>query len=132
MEAERVTDPIPAVFVGRPNRFVVEARLVTGEVVSAHLANTGRLTHLTEPGRPLLLRPANSPSRTTRFTVVRWWDGCWVGLEAARTASLLEQWLVAGNPLPGFGLVESVEREVVNEPHLKEVADGPKPVFSRV
>lgn len=106
------SEPVEATFVARPNRFVVRALLPDGEVVDAHLPNTARLTHLTVPGRPLILRPSADPSRKTAFTATRAWDGCWVGLEAAKAPGLLAAWLEQGNPLPRFGTVGRVEREV--------------------
>lgn len=111
------SDPIPATFVSRPNRFLVRARLADRAVVEAHLPNTGRLTHLMIPGRPLILRPAANPARKTRFTVARAWDGCWVALEATQATERLAGWLKAGNPLPVFGAVTTVEREVRIDEH---------------
>ncbi len=103
---------VPARFVERPNRFVVRARLEDGAVVEAYLPNTGRLVHLTEPGRPFLLRRDGGPPRRTDYTAVRAWDGCWVALEAGRAPRLLTEWLAAGNPLPGHGPIVSIEHEV--------------------
>lgn len=104
--------PVRATFLARPNRFVARVRLADGAVVDAHLPNTGRLAHLMVPGRPLILRPSADPSRKTGFTVTRAWDGCWVALEASKAPNLLASWLERGNPLPGFGAVGVVEREV--------------------
>jgi len=98
-------------FVDRPNRFVVVIDLADGRRVRAHLPNTGRLTHVTQPGTRYMLEPVDDPKRVTRFTATRAWDGCWVALDASRAPSLLADWL-AGNELPGFGPVGSLEREV--------------------
>ncbi len=85
--------------------------------MAAHLPNTGRLTHLTDPGCRLLLRPADDPMRKTRFTAVRAWDGCWVALDAARASSLLVDWLAAGNSLAGFGRIDEIRTEVALGSH---------------
>jgi len=61
--------PTPALFLSRPNRFLVIAELA-GEPVEAHLPDPGRLKELLRPGRRLWLTPASSPSRRTRWTVV--------------------------------------------------------------
>lgn len=108
---------VTARFVERPNRFVAIAELDDGTRVPAYLPNTGRLTHLTVAGRPLILRRDGTPPRTTEYTVVRAWDGCWVGLEASGAPRLLSSWLLAGNPLPGFGAVEHLRREVTTHGH---------------
>jgi len=47
---------VPATFVKRLNRFVVVAQ-VDGELHTAHLSDTGRLTELLIPSSPLLLAP---------------------------------------------------------------------------
>ncbi len=112
-ESEIVT----ARFVDRPNRFVVRVELDDGTTVDAYLPNTGRLTHLTEPGRPFLVTRDGKPPRTTEYTAVRAWDGCWVALEASKAPRLLADWLAAGNPMPGFGPVAGIESEVAVERH---------------
>lgn len=57
-----------AVFLRRLNRFAVLVR-VEGKEEVAHLPNPGRLLEVLEPGRTLLLRPANE-GRRTRWTAV--------------------------------------------------------------
>lgn len=72
-----VTDvslPLPrlveARFVGRPNRFLVRAELNDESVVTAHLADPGRLVELLLPRCRLWLRPTSDPRRKTRFSAV--------------------------------------------------------------
>lgn len=101
----------------RPNRFLVVAELEDGCRVRAYLPNTGRLSHLTTPGRRLILRRDGAPPRTTVYTVIRAWDGCWVALEASLAPRLLAAWLLAGNPLPEYGEVDEIQREVTVEGH---------------
>ncbi len=62
-----------AVFVSRPNRFLVRAWL-GDEEVEAHCPNPGRLLELLAPGRPVLLEeapacppPGSGPRRRTRW-----------------------------------------------------------------
>ena len=62
---------VEARFVARPNRFVVEAELASGEPATAHLADPGRLRELLLADRRLWLRPAAATGgRRTRWTVV--------------------------------------------------------------
>jgi sugar fermentation stimulation protein A len=57
------------VFVERPNRFLVTARLRHGDdVVEAHLADPGRLRELLTPGCEIWLRPAHGGARKTRWS----------------------------------------------------------------
>jgi sugar fermentation stimulation protein A len=116
---------VEAHFVGRPNRFVVEARLRKAEagsdsgvatVAVAHLADPGRLKELLVPGRRMGLRPAAPAStRTTRWTalLVEAPDGSgWVSLNttmpnrlvraalASGVLSELREWRLAGWEVP--------------------------------
>lgn len=112
------TPPVlPASFVARPNRFLVVAELEDGRRVDAYLPNTGRLGHLTEPGRRLILRADGRPDRKTKYTVIRAWDGGWVALEASLAPKLLGDWLLAGHPLGSFGSVSRLETEVAVAGH---------------
>jgi len=74
MPAPSVSIPGPlaaAVFLARPNRFLLEARLAGGAEVVAHLPDPGRLIELLAPGRRIWLRPAARPSgRKTAWTAV--------------------------------------------------------------
>lgn len=114
-----MTSPLArARFIDRPNRFLIRAELEDGRAVAAHLPNTGRLEHVTEPGRLFLLRhDGTTPARSTEYTATRAWDGVWVALEAGRAPDLLAEWLNAGNPLTGFGRILTIEREVAVANH---------------
>ena len=60
-----------AVFVERPNRFVVRCRLGDpDELVEAHLADPGRLKELLVPGANVYLLPADKPGRKTKWSVL--------------------------------------------------------------
>jgi sugar fermentation stimulation protein A len=76
--------PRQAVFVERPNRFLVRCRLMptegdcsrsrTGEnpegpLVEAHLPDPGRLKELLLPGRSIWIIPADKPERKTAWSV---------------------------------------------------------------
>ncbi len=59
---------VPATFIARPNRFVVEARLGDGQLIRAHCADPGRLQELLLPGARLYVSPAKpSPRRRTTY-----------------------------------------------------------------
>jgi sugar fermentation stimulation protein A len=57
---------LAASFVERENRFRVRVRLA-GEEVRAHLPNSGRLSELLLPGRPVLLAEARAAHRVTDY-----------------------------------------------------------------
>lgn len=104
-------------FVARDNRFVVRARRADGEVVRAHLPNTARLTDLLVPDARLLLRPADAPHRTTRWSVVRVWDGTWVALAAGVASDLVAAHLAGGSRVGDWPVATAVRREVTRDGH---------------
>jgi sugar fermentation stimulation protein A len=59
----------PAIFLERPNRFLIRARH-QGRIVWAFLADPGRLVELLRPGAELYLAPHKAPTRRTQFDVV--------------------------------------------------------------
>lgn len=60
-----------ATFLSRPNRFVVQCQLDSGEVVRAFLPNPGRLQELLLPGVDVfIVMAASSPERKTPYTMV--------------------------------------------------------------
>lgn len=75
-ERARTWIPIPgelreAVFVERPNRFLVRCRpRGQSEPVDAHLADPGRLRELLIPGARIWLLPASGAKRKTRWTAL--------------------------------------------------------------
>lgn len=114
--------------MSRENRFVVRARLASGEEVRAHLANTARLGDILAPGVEVVLQPATTPRRLTRWSVTRVWDGTWVALEANTAADLVVDHLRGGGALDGWPPVTGLRREVTRDGHRFDVevdhADG--------
>ncbi|MFQ5669678.1 MAG: DNA/RNA nuclease SfsA [Acidobacteriota bacterium] len=96
---------IPARFLFRPNRFIIEADLENGRRVRCHLADPGRLAELLRPGAVLRLRPAPAGiRRRTSYSavLVRAPDPphAWVSLDTSLpnrlAATLLRQGRVGG------------------------------------
>lgn len=110
-------DGIEAAFVDRPNRFVMRVGLPDGSTARAFLPNTSRLTELLDPGRPVLLSPADDPSRKTDYTVTRIWDGAWVSLEATRAETMIEDFLERRGGLPGLGPAADWETQIERADH---------------
>ncbi|HMO57912.1 MAG TPA: DNA/RNA nuclease SfsA [Roseiflexaceae bacterium] len=100
-----------AIFVARPNRFVVEARL-GHELVRAHLADRGRLRETLIPGARILLAERNGAQRATRFQAV----AAYVGTRLAGIDTLLPNRLIAAAlraaALPPFAAYPQVRAEV--------------------
>ena len=54
--------------VRRYKRFLADAKLESGELVTAHCANPGSMIGLTEPGAEIWLSPAQNPRRKLRWS----------------------------------------------------------------
>ena len=63
-----MTDLVKAIFRNRANRFIVEAEL-DGEIVRAHLPNTGRCKELLIDGATVYLKPSDNPNRKTKYSL---------------------------------------------------------------
>lgn len=59
---------VKAIFRNRANRFIVEAEL-DGEIVRAHLPNTGRCKELLIDGATVYLKPSDNPNRKTEYSL---------------------------------------------------------------
>lgn len=59
---------IPGVLERRYKRFLADVTLGTGETVTAHCPNSGRMTGCSLPGRPVYISRQNSPKRKLRYT----------------------------------------------------------------
>ncbi len=56
------------VLLKRYKRFIADVRLDNGEIVTAHCANSGRMTSCCEAGRPVYLSFHDNPRRKLKYT----------------------------------------------------------------
>ena len=56
------------VLLKRYKRFLADVRLKNGEIVTAHCANSGRMTECCEPGQDVYLSLHDSPHRKLKYT----------------------------------------------------------------
>lgn len=70
MEKEHFEQAVTARFLRRVNRFIADIELSDGQIVQAHLANTGRMQELLQPGVAALVRPAKNPARKTAWDLL--------------------------------------------------------------
>ena len=89
-------------FVKRYKRFFVDVELDSGEVVTAHCANTGSMKSLLLDGAKCYLQHNDDPKRKLKYTLV---------------AMLLPNgaWVCANTHLPNKLVVDAIEQGVVEE-----------------
>lgn len=104
----------PAVFQSRPNRFLAQCML-GGQLVTAHVKNTGRCRELLVPGARVLLQHTPAPGRKTRYTLALVQKaGRWVQIDSQAPNRLVEEALRCRRlALPGLGEAQTIRPETV-------------------
>jgi sugar fermentation stimulation protein A len=105
------TPLIEGVLVNRYKRFFADVRLPSGEIVTAHCANSGSMLSCKDPGARVWLSPAANPERKLRYT----WEivevfGHMVGINTGHPNRLVAEAIAAGEitELTGYA---SLKRE---------------------
>ena len=103
---------VPAKLVRRYKRFLADVELETGEVVTAHCANSGSMMGLAVPGSRVWL----SPNRNPKAKLAWRWEAeecgdCLVGINTSHPNRIVEDAVRAGQ-IPELAGYESVRREV--------------------
>lgn len=111
MSKEHFEQAVTARFLRRVNRFIADIELSDGQIVQAHLANTGRMQELLRPGVAALVRPAKNPARKTAWDLLAVdFAGSWVCLAAAWANDFMREWLSKGR-IAGFYDWKQIEWE---------------------
>lgn len=69
-----IKDTVRAKFINRPNRFKAFVEY-EGEVVMAHVPNTGRIKEILVPGCMVILRKEDNPARKTAYSLIAAYKG---------------------------------------------------------
>lgn len=98
--------------VKRYKRFLADVILDSGEAVTAHCSNSGRMTGCSQPGRPVYLSFHDNPKRKLKYT----WEmiempASLVGVNTLVPNRLVAKSLGAGQ-VPGLAGYDSVASEV--------------------
>ncbi len=104
--------PVLGTLIRRYKRFLADVRLDSGDIVTAHCANTGSMLQMAEPGSRVMLTEAANPARKTRYD----WrlvevNGHWAGIDTAVPNILVAEGFTTGI-IPEFRDYTSIRREV--------------------
>jgi len=99
-------------FVNRLNRFAILVKLRNGQIVTAHLPNSGRLHEVLKVGNKFWLAHKLSPNRRTKFDAILAKDGnALVSVDARLPPKLLLEGIEAGI-VSQFGEIVVAKSEV--------------------
>ncbi|MFO1152509.1 MAG: DNA/RNA nuclease SfsA [Rhodospirillales bacterium] len=103
---------VPATLIRRYKRFLADAVLASGEIVTAHCPNSGSMLSVNAPGSEIWLSRNDAPSRTLRYTweLVRVGDTL-VGINTGRPNALVAA-AIAGGDIPELAGYDRLRREV--------------------
>src|SRR5436190_5285401 len=81
----------------RYKRFFADIELDTGETITAHCPNPGKMLGLLDPGTPALVTRVADPSRKLKFRLEALQErGCWVGVNTQWPNRLMAPAIAAG------------------------------------
>ena len=112
-------DPlIEGILIKRYKRFLADIKLETGEVITAHCANTGPMKGLLAEGAKVRISVSNSPKRKLKFT---WEQVCvldknneevWVGINTLFANKLIKRVIEKKLLKEIIGEIQTIKSEV--------------------
>ncbi len=103
---------ISGTLIKRYKRFLADIRLDTGEIITAHCANSGSMMGLKDEGLKVWVSPANNPKRKLQYT----WElvevcGHLVGVNTALPNKIVSE-AITENKIPYLCGYETLKNEV--------------------
>ena len=98
--------------IQRYKRFLADIRLDSGEIVTAHVPNTGSMLSTRDPGSPVAISHQPSPKRKLKWTLeLVKSQGSWVGVNTSFTNRIVET-AVSRDQISELTGYETIRREV--------------------
>jgi len=90
-----LTKPIQqATLLKRYKRFLADVRLESGEEITVHVPNTGRMTTCWEPEWPCIISDSENTKRKHRFTLEMTFNGTtWIGVNTGNPNKLVAEFI---------------------------------------
>lgn len=104
------TPLVSGTLVCRYKRFLADVRLDTGELVTAHCANTGRMLTCSGSGWRVALSESDNPCRRLRYTWEMVHNGrCWIGVNTHMANRLAVEGIRSGTiaELTGYDILRT-------------------------
>jgi len=98
-----------AAFLRRPNRFVMELQATTGEMIHAHIPNTGRMEEFCLTGQPFFIAPTSGTY--SHKVIATHYQGAYVFLDTIKVNDIFGA-LLTRNLIPTFRDAANIRREV--------------------
>lgn len=107
------TEPlIQGTFLKRYKRFFVDVQLDSGEIVTAHTANTGSMKTALEEGFRVALAKHNNPKRKLAYSLELSHNGkTWIGVNTHLPNQLVSEAISAGS-IPELGPIHKIVPEI--------------------
>lgn len=122
-----------AIFLSRPNRFLAEVDL-EGEIVLAHVKNTGRMREILRPGTTCYIMEAKNPARKTKYDLISiFFQGAYINLDS-QVPNIVVAEAFKNSEIRGYEDPDEVKREVsVGESRLDmRVSKGSRDLYVEV
>ena len=107
------TPLIEGTLINRYKRFFADVRLPSGEIVTAHCANSGTMLSVRDTGARVWISPASNPERKLRYT----WEiveahGALVGINTSHPNRLVAEAIAAGQikELSGYAALKREQK----------------------
>jgi sugar fermentation stimulation protein A len=105
--------------IKRYKRFLADVKLDSGETVTAHCSNSGRMTGCNQPGQPVYLSFHDNPKRKLKYT----WEiiempTSWIGVNTLVPNRLVAK-AAANGVIPELSRYIRVDREVTINDHSR-------------
>lgn len=98
-----------ATFLRRQNRFVMELQIESGEIIQAHVPNTGRMEEFCLAGQPFFIAPASG--KYSHKVIATRYQGAYVFLDTIKVNDIFGA-LLTRNLIPAFRDAADIRREV--------------------